>query len=162
MVSIQTIKRCLNSFHYTLKVANSITAARNVQSTINQFFTYVQEYCRLEITHPAEDFVFINEVGFAVSTRPKRGRSEPGKRAITTLVSYARSRSISIGTAMNKNMILYFKVGLHDCPVKAVDFQTCLIELKTACTNAGIETPIPFVHAQMGSRSFTELRVWRL
>ena len=36
--------------------------------------------------------------------------------------------------------MLYFKV--HDQPVKAIDFQACLIELKTACTNAGNETPI--------------------
>ena len=120
-----------------MKVANSILAARHVQRTINQHFTYAQEY-RLETTYSAKDFVF-DEVGFVVSTRPKRGRPEAGKRAII-VVPYAKSGNISIVVAMNKNMKLYFKV--HDHPVKAVNFQACLTELKTACTNTGIETPI--------------------
>ena len=89
-VSIQTIERCLNSFQYISKVANSIPAARNIQSTITQRFTYAQVYRRLETTHPAEDFVFMEEIGFSVSSRPKRGRSEAGKRA-TTVDPYTRS-----------------------------------------------------------------------
>ena len=60
-----------------------------------------KEYCNLEATHPAEDFVFIDEVGFAVLTRPKRGRSEARKRAIT-VVPYARSYNISVVAAMNE------------------------------------------------------------
>ena len=41
---------------------------------------------------------------------------------------------------MNKNVMLYFKV--HNRSVKAVGFQACLTELKTAYINAGIETQI--------------------
>ena len=81
-VSIQTIQKCLNSFYYTLKVANSISATHNVQSTINQRFTYAQEYCRLEITHSAEDFVFVNKVGFAVSAGPKKKDQRPEKEQL--------------------------------------------------------------------------------
>ena len=118
-VSIQTSERSLNSFHYTLIFANSIPTACNVGSTINQHFIYAQKYHCLETTYATEDFVFIDEVGFALSTRPKRRRSEARKRA-TTVTPYARSHNISIAAAMNKKMMLYFKV--HDCPVKAVDF----------------------------------------
>ena len=80
---------------------------------------------KLETTHPAENFVFIGEVDFAVSTRSKRERSVAEKRA-TTVVPYARSCNISIVVAMNKNMMLYFKAD--DRPEKAVDFQACLTE----------------------------------
>ena len=56
------------------------------------------------------------------------------------MVPYARSGNISIVAAIDKNMMLYFKV--HNRPIKAVDFKTCLTKLKTKCINAGIEIPI--------------------
>ena len=138
-VSKSCVDKVLNDFHYTLKKADLIPEARNYRSTIESRFTYSQNYRRLELEYPIESFIFIDEVGFSVSTRPKKGRALKGERA-TTPVPYSRSRNISVVAAMNKNGMIYHKI--HNAAVNRPDFQVCLNEMKIKLIEIGIENPL--------------------
>ena len=78
-VSKSCVDKVLNDFHYTLKKADLIPEARNYRSTIESRFTYSQNYRRLELEYPIESFIFIDEIGFSVSLRPKKGRALKGE-----------------------------------------------------------------------------------
>ena len=106
-MSAACVDRCLREFHYTIKNVDVIPAARNYRSTIEQRFGYAQKYRQLEQAYSAEAFIFADEAGFKVSTRPKRRRSRSGTRA-TTPVHFSRSRNISIVAVMNKEGMIYF------------------------------------------------------
>jgi len=138
-VSISTIDRCLREFHYTIKNILPIPEARNSERIIELRFLYSQEFRRLEQITPLESFLFLDEVGFKVCTRPKRGRSLIGLRA-TTSVPQARSRNISVVAVMNRNELIYRKV--YDQAVNDENFQLCLTELKEKCQLIGIELPV--------------------
>ena len=78
-------------------------------------------------------------VGFSVSTQPKRGRAVAGQRA-TTPVPFSRSRNVLVVAAMTKNGMLYNKV--HDTAVTGQDFQLCLDEIKNICIEKKIANPV--------------------
>ena len=94
-VSKSTIDRCLPKFHYTIKNVLSVPAALNSDRVIESRFNYAQEFRRLEKTVTIESFVFLDEVGFKVCTRPRKGRCHAGFRA-TISVPQARTRKISV------------------------------------------------------------------
>ena len=58
-----------------------------------------------------KNFVFLDEVGFSVATRPKRGRSRRGNIA-AAIVPATRTRNISVLAAMNKYGMIYQRI--HD------------------------------------------------
>ena len=126
-VSNSCIDRVLRNFHYTIKKVDTIPNARNRSSKIEQRFKYSICFRDFEQEIPIENFIFVDEVGFSVSTRPKRGRAVARQRA-TTPVPFSRSRNISVVAAMMKNGMLYNKV--HDTAVTGQDFQLCLDEIK--------------------------------
>ena len=133
------VNRCLREFHYTIKSFDFIPAALNCTSTIEQHFDYAQKYRQLEQEYLAEAFIFVGEVGFKISTRPKRGRSDFGTRA-TTPAPFSRSRNISIVAVINKEGMICFKI--HNQAVTATDFQVCLGEIKIKCNSKGIDNPV--------------------
>ena len=138
-VSNSCIDRVLRNFHYTIKKVDTIPDARNRSSTIEQRFEYAICFRDLKQEIPIENFIFVNEVGFSVSTRPKRGRAVAGQRA-TTPVPFSRSRNISVVAAMTKNGMLYNKV--HDTAVTGQDFQLFLDEIKNICIEKEISNPV--------------------
>ena len=129
-VSNSCIDGVLRNFHYAIKKVDTIPDARNRSSTIKQRFEYSIRFRDLEQEIPVENFIFVDEVGFSVSTRPKRGRAVAGQRA-NTPVPFSRSRNISVVAAMTKNGMLSNKV--HDTAVTGQDFQLCLNEIKNIC-----------------------------
>ena len=138
-MSASCVDRCLREFHYTIKSVDIIPAAHNCTSAIEQCFDYAQKYRQLEQEYLAEAFIFADEVGFKVSTRPKKGRSCSGTRA-TTPVPFGRSCNISIDAVINKEGMIYFKI--HNQAVTAADFQVCLEEIKIKCNSKGINNPV--------------------
>jgi transposase len=64
-------------------------------------------------------FFFIDEVGFNVSMRIKRGRSLSGTRAIQT-VTKIRSRNISVCCSMSKNGKFHYQI--QNCPFNTESF----------------------------------------
>ena len=138
-VSTSCIDRCFRSFHYTIKRIDSIPAQRKRESTIESRFDYATRFRELQQNFLTKSFLFLDEVGFSVSTRPKRGRSFSGTRT-TTSVQYSKSRNTSIVTVMNSKSIIFYKI--HDKAVKAEDLQQCLTEVQDGCDNLGVENPI--------------------
>lgn len=138
-ISRSCVDRCLRNFHYSVKSVLPIPHERNTQRTIDLRFIYAQKFREFEQEHPYESFVFIDDVGFKVVTRPKKGRSMIGTKA-TTSVPRARSRNISVVAAMNKSGMLYFKI--FEKPVNVNDFQICINELLGQCSRNNILKPI--------------------
>lgn len=141
-VSCSTIDRCLKEFHYTVKQVVTIPKQRNSENTIQKRYEYSQKFRNLEVSRPTEEFIFVDEVGFTVSSRPKRGRSLIGTKAITT-VPAVRTRNISVFAAMNRNEMVFYKI--QDRPFKSEDFKTSLLELKTKCFEKGLVSPLFFM-----------------
>ncbi|KAF7687091.1 hypothetical protein CDIK_3072, partial [Cucumispora dikerogammari] len=107
--STSTINRVLSEFHYTLKRLVLSPATRNSETTLIKRFEYSQNYRAREETTPAKNFIFLDEVGFQVVSRPKRGRALRG-RAPVTYTPGARSRNISVVAAVSKRGVLYHKI----------------------------------------------------
>ena len=139
VVSLSTVDRVIGQFHYTLKSLVRVPERQNCQTTIQKRLEYSEMFRELETMVMHESIIFLDEVGFAVVTRPKRGRSLKGKSAYC-FVSAARSRNISVVAAVNKNGIIYSKI--HDRAVNGEDFKVCLEELNSSYILKGIENPI--------------------
>lgn len=134
-VSTSTIDRCINEFHYTLKQVSIVPVLRNNERIIQQRLEYSSMFREYEITHSSESLIFLDEVGFTVSTRPKRGRSLRGTSTFVD-VPAARTRNISVLAAMNRNGMIYHKV--HDKALNGEDFKSALIDLKNTCDERSI------------------------
>ncbi|KAG0441934.1 hypothetical protein DMUE_0679 [Dictyocoela muelleri] len=128
-ISLSTIQRVLNDFHYTLKTTVMVPERRNDPSTIETRKIYASEFRNLEYLYSDKNFIFIDEVGFSVVSRPKRGRS---KIRTSTYVSVraAKSRNISVVAAMNKYGMIYHKI--HDRALNGENFKFCVVDLKAA------------------------------
>ncbi len=122
-----------------MKQTTIMTESRNTQKTINLRFEYSQQYRKLEVTHGTENFIIIDEVGFKVSSRPKRGRSIIGSSSYVNTPT-VRCRNISLVAAMNKNSMIFNKI--HDSSINGENSKESLKEIKTTFQNQGIINPI--------------------
>ncbi|XP_012557766.1 uncharacterized protein LOC105845029 [Hydra vulgaris] len=107
-VSQSTIARCIDSFNYTLKRVHNISERRNSEDVINERATYAERFMNILSSINGNKIFFIDEVGFSLSMRVRRGRSLAGKR-VTQTVTNIRLRNISVCCAMNKNGILKYE-----------------------------------------------------
>ena len=106
-VSLSTINRAIDSFHYTLKRISLVPIRRNTEKNINTRQNYARLYMQLITNLSEEKIFFFDEAGFSISMKPTRGRSAANTRAIHT-VRYIRSINISLICIMNKNAIQYY------------------------------------------------------
>lgn len=104
--SLSSILRGINSFSYTLKRTSLIPKRRNDANAINDRFLYASKFLQFVSECDGENFIFVDEVGFNVSMRCRRGRSLKGTRAVH-IVPTIRSRNISICSAITKNGHFY-------------------------------------------------------
>lgn len=107
-VSIPTIFRYIDAFHYSLKRISLIPTRRNCRETILARRAYAMRYIGLPVAFSQSEIIFIDEVGFKVSTRVSQGRAKIGRPAIAT-VPNIRSRNISICCAMSIAGIIEYK-----------------------------------------------------
>ena len=71
-VSKNTVERVLKEFHYTMKSVVTVPGKRNDDRTIRLRSEYANGFRFLETEFENSNFIFIDEVGFSVVTRPKR------------------------------------------------------------------------------------------
>lgn len=138
-VDDNTVDRCLKQFHYTLKNLVVIPERRNSDLTIQKRFEYAQSFNQLCITVEDKNLVFVDEVGFCVTSRTKKGRSLIGTFPVieTTAV---RSRNISvIASATKYGMLNYY---ISNVPINGESFKNYIISLKRICFARGINEPI--------------------
>ena len=84
-VSTSTIHRGLRKFHYTLKRVTPVPEHRNCPRTIALRKAYASNFYDLEVNNSDKNLMFIDEVGFSVVTRPKRGCSRRGQSAYVAM-----------------------------------------------------------------------------
>lgn len=106
-VCTKTIDNYIDSFGYSFKRTTLIPERRNNMNTIEVRATYALNWLDLREIYEAGNFIFIDEVGFNISMRSRRGRSLRGTRAVQT-VSALRSKNISVCCAMSKNGVILY------------------------------------------------------
>ena len=103
-ISLSTIDRSIESFHYTLKRDSVIPESRNTEANI----IIRREYARAFMLNDLNRYIFIDEMGVSCSMRKSYGRSEKGSPARMN-VKAIRSKNISVCAAMSKNGMLGFE-----------------------------------------------------
>lgn len=138
-VGQSTIHRCIADFHYTLKNLVIVPEVRNCDRTLVKRYDYANQFNRKILEVEDKNLIFIDEVGFSVVSRTKRGRSLKGTSPFSSVVS-VRSRNISVIGAMNKYGMINFHI--NDRPVNGEDFKRFVIGLKNLSKEKEIEKPI--------------------
>ncbi|KAF7689858.1 hypothetical protein CDIK_2816 [Cucumispora dikerogammari] len=118
---------CLKDFHYTLKQIVAVPLRRDTAETIEKRFLYAEEFSQLLFEVEDKNLLFIDEVGFSVVSRTKRGRSLLGP-APTLTTTTTRSKNISVLAAAHK----YGMINSHinDTLVTGEDFKSYILNLK--------------------------------
>ena len=107
-ISLPTIHRTIDAFSFTFKRLSIVPERRNCEHIIEERFQYASEFYSLMNMENGNNMFFLDEVGFNVSMRLRRGRSLIGRRASLT-VPALRSRNISICCTMSKQGTFFYK-----------------------------------------------------
>lgn len=108
-VGKSTVHRCIEAFHYTLKNVVPVPEVRNCQTTITKRLDYSTNFNKKVLEVEDKNLIFVDEVGFCVSSRTKRGRSIVGTSPYVPVIA-TRTRNISVIAAMNKYGMIHHKV----------------------------------------------------
>ena len=125
-VSTMTICRYIKSFNYTLKSITLIPLRRNDAQSIDAREAYANTFFNLLSDLDESRLYFVDEVGFNVSMRSKRGRSFRGTNAVET-VAGIRSRNISVCCSMTKSGIANYNVQVT--PYNTITFKAFISSL---------------------------------
>ena len=139
VVSKTTVDRALVGFSYTVKRVYVQPERRNDAEAINDRYRYACEFLYLVSVVPEECIIFLDELGFNVSMRTRRGRSLRGTRAIQVVPSL-RSRNISICCAMSSKQIIYYKA--QSKPFNGVFFSEFLVKLFAILEERGVTNAV--------------------
>jgi transposase len=126
IVSQRTIARCIKAYSYTIKRVHNIPIRRNDDAAIEARAVYSDYFMRLLASVERQGIIFVDEVGFNVSMRARRGRSLRGTNAVHQVASI-RSRNISVCCAMNNTGILFYEAQTR--AYNGVFFQQFLMRL---------------------------------
>lgn len=111
-VSRSTITRAISNFEYTYKMVCRIPEKRNDETVFEIRKQYAMEYMRLLTETNQNKILFIDEVGFNITMRSRKGRSKKNTRAIQ-IVKNIRSRNISVCCCLSINGIVHYKTQDH-------------------------------------------------
>ena len=138
-VSQSTINRVLDGFTYTLKNVHTQPERRNNPNTINSRLDYANQFMNHLTRIRDKNFIFIDEVGFKVTMRAKRGRSKIGKRAVQT-IPCSRTRNISVCCAMTCERVMKYQV--QTTPFNGVYFGQFLDQVIQQIQDDGINEAV--------------------
>ena len=136
VVSKSTINRCLKAFHHSLKIMSIVPEKSNDQRTLRLRREYAHKFNSMVLNFEHKRFVFLDEVGFSVTSRTKRGRSVIGTPAVMS-VGATRSRNISVFASCNCLGMIEFTV--NNRPVNSEEFKFYTLRLKSVCNEKGIK-----------------------
>lgn len=125
-VSIMTISRYIKTFNYTLKSLTLLPQRRNDDKSINAREIYAVKFYEIISEIDERQIYFVDEVGFNVSMRSKRGRSLKGTNAVQT-VPGIRSRNISVCCSMTKECLTKYQV--QTSPYNTLTFKSFILML---------------------------------
>lgn len=118
-ISLKTVERYVHTFEYTIKRAVLIPEKRNISKNLELRHEYATWYYNILASVSEQEFIYVDEVGFNVSMRSKRGRSLIGTPA-SHIVPGIRTRNISVCCAMTIKGILKFST--QTCAFKTSSF----------------------------------------
>jgi transposase len=127
-ISKSGIDGALRRFHFSLKQVSFCPEARITELNEDRRKTYAREYIALIGNIDDSKIIFLDEVGFNISMRSKRGRAVRGQTPVVK-VPVLRSRNISVCCAMTKNGILFKEIN-----TRAYNAQSFLGYLQTFFT----------------------------
>ena len=125
VVSQSAISRYLREFHYTLKKVDMVPFARVSATTIELRYQYARNMCNVFNEH-RDSIFFLDEAGFQVGMRSKRGWSEAGERS-TVRVQSIRTRNHSVCAVIGTRG--YFMYEYKHGAYKGADFVSFLERL---------------------------------
>ena len=82
IVCEKTVDNCISSFCYTLKRATVIPVRQNDERTLEARYDYSVRFMEILSSTNEDHIFFVDEVGFNVSMRSKRGRVLVGSPAV--------------------------------------------------------------------------------
>ncbi|KAJ8332377.1 hypothetical protein SKAU_G00425500, partial [Synaphobranchus kaupii] len=114
-VSLATMDRVLRRNTLRMKQVYRVPFDRNSNRVKQLRYDYVQRVLELEAAEEVHEFIFIDEVGFNLSKRRRRGRNIIGQRAIVN-VPGQRGGNITLCAAINHHGILHHHsiLGLYN------------------------------------------------
>jgi hypothetical protein len=110
--SISTIDRVIFDFRYTLKRTCVIPERRNEANNLKERRTYASTFLSLLPEQDGENILFLDEVGFNVSMRTKRGEIIDGYPSSASCSWNKKSQYFRV-LCYNKNGTLYYKKQDH-------------------------------------------------
>jgi transposase len=134
-VSESTVSKVLRDFEYTVKRIQNQPVRRNDAVALAARREYANSFMMASTRVQNTRIYFLDEVGFNVSMRARRGRSQRGQRAVQ-VVPAIRSRNISVCCCMSKEGIYYYKAQTR--PFNGSLFSIFLTELFAKFTEDNI------------------------
>lgn len=138
-VSQTTINRMLSDFNFTLKRVSLIPERRNSEDVIELRASYAIELLNILSIINEKFLFFVDESGFKVLMRARRGRSLRGSRAVQ-FVPNLRTRNISLCCTMNKEGIYLYETSTR--PYNSDKFCEFIIRLVEKINNDGIQKAV--------------------
>jgi transposase len=137
--SKDTVARSIDGFSYTLKRTSLIPERRDDENAIVSRHAYASNFLLLVAQEDGENIFFIDEVGFSVAMRARRGRSLVGTRAIQH-VQGIRMKNISVCCSISKNGTFLFRK--QGCPFNRESFLEYVNDLLRKFLENGITNAI--------------------
>ncbi|XP_035908216.1 uncharacterized protein LOC118510467 isoform X1 [Anopheles stephensi] len=136
-VSSTTIAREIKGFNYSLKMVKLLPERRNTPTTVEERKHYATQFYEIARGIPDNGLIYLDEVGFNVSMRTLKGRSQRGTPATIT-VPQLRTRNISIICAMHRYGVLLYTT--HTRSVNRERFIQFIEELKQTLRSKNINS----------------------
>jgi transposase len=108
--STTTINRILGDFNFSIKRVSIQPEQRNDSLAIERRAQYANHFMEVLSTIPDGNILYLDEVGFCVSMRTRRGRSIRGSPAVITVPSI-RTRNISVCACVSKLTTVSYMVS---------------------------------------------------
>lgn len=104
-LSLTSINTVISDFCYSLKNIVNVPARRNSVEVIGRRYEYALHFSKLD----QNKILFVDETGFSICTRRKKGRSLLGTSPIR-VVRQIRSRNLSVCSAVTNGGMLDYKL----------------------------------------------------
>ena len=106
----KTADRVMKEFHYSLKRTSLIPVRRNDLDVVDKRAEYARNLLNILSTKEPNQLYYVDEAGFKVMMRVRRGRSPKGTRAVH-VVPGLRTRNISLCSVMNKEGLFLYETS---------------------------------------------------
>jgi len=114
-VSRTTVASAIRNFSYTLKNMKDVPERRNTPKTIEDRYAYALHFTNID----QNKLIYVDETGFSLAVRRKKGRSVKGSTPVRT-VRQIRSKNISVCSALTAQSLLKFEI--HEGSYNTVRF----------------------------------------